>query len=585
MKNAASSPVIQINGAQPVIELPYQCKVINEGLDGLSLFLPYVCYMPEKDRLILLVTRRKYEAPTSETFHDQPMLMFSDDHGDTWSAPEPVRTGSGELQGAALSLAYLGNGKLMMLQGEHAGAWLLSRDYGEKWERLSASRGSIWDLPFVDVDPSTRRVKRISEQSYSGMRRWDWDPYLPGPTDPFSQGFLRFSLDEGRTWGEEIKIPQWLGVNEVTIVRAANGDLVAGCRTDLPKRFEQTMDEYAGLGVSISKDNGVTWSEVNMLYDWGRHHPSMVRLSTGELVMSYLVRRGYPDTPDCAFPQFGEEAIVSFDNGQTWDLDHKYILHKYQGSIDARDIFAWGSGPQNVTSALLPGDEIITIFGIGPHAGLGEEQHLFYPRDVGLVRWRINRDGLNNERTISNSPADSDLRNKFDVNPPSPPAQGRRNIATADCGATISASYCRPEPEFMMYDPYLFAQPVTFIATPAWVAVTWPDTRTVDEVFLNARELGDLLPPGRDWARRGHRLKFLKNSEWQDFPGFTEVTKAPGRNEAFDHTFKFEPLEVKGICLQLFSTGELEHAPVITRMEIIGQWTGECLGSEILYTV
>ncbi len=559
-------PVVQTNGSQPGIELPYQARVITENLHGLSLFLPYVCYMPERDRLILLVTRRDYESPASEIYHDQPMLMFSDDHGDTWSAPKPIEAEEGELQGDALSLAYLGEGKVMFLLGERTGGWFFSRDYGEMWERHSTSRGSIWDLPFVDFDPSGR-VKRVIEQSYSGMRRWDWDPYLPGPTDPFSQGFLRFSPDEGRTWGEEIKVPQWLGVNEVSIVRAANGDLVAGCRTDLPKQFEQTMDEYAGLGVSISKDDGKTWSEVNMLYDWGRHHPSMVLLSTGELVMSYLVRRGYPDTAGGQFPQFGEEAVVSFDNGQTWDLDHKYILCKYQGSINAMDIFAWGSGPQNVSSALLPGDEIITVFGVGPKAG----EHLFYPREVALVRWRINRDGLNDERTISDAPHYSDPRNRSDVNPPSPIVSGRRNIAISGCGAQASASYCRPEPEFMLYDPYLFSQPVTFIATPAWVAVTWPDIRTVDEVRLNARELGEMLPPGRDWARRGHRLKFLMDSEWQDFHGFTEVTQTPGLNEASDYVFTFEPLYVKGICLQLFSTGELERAPVIIRMEIMGQ--------------
>ena len=43
------------------------------------------------------------------------------------------------------------------------------------------------------------------------------------------------------------------------------------------------------------------------------------------------------------------------------------------------------------------------------------ELHKSYsPRDVGLVSWRVNNDGLNDDRTMANAPLDSDPRNRFD---------------------------------------------------------------------------------------------------------------------------------------------------------------------------
>jgi len=59
-----------------------------------------------------------------------------------------------------------------------------------------------------------------------------------------------------------------------------------------------------------------------MLYEYGRHHPSLVLMPDGDIVMTYVVRKGgYVDSKD-GFPQFGVEAIVSHDHGRTWDLDH-----------------------------------------------------------------------------------------------------------------------------------------------------------------------------------------------------------------------------------------------------------------------
>jgi hypothetical protein len=137
------------------------------------------------------------------------------------------------------------------------------------------------------------------------------------------------------------------------------------------------------LGVSISKDQGKTWSDLKILYEWGRHHPSMVLRPDGTILMTYVVRLGYPDTAE-GFPQFGVEAVVSRDNGQTWDLEHRYVLAAWVGRMKGAN--AWYCGTQSTSTVLLPDGTILTAFGTGfrnpPNAAT-------CIMDVALVRWRV----------------------------------------------------------------------------------------------------------------------------------------------------------------------------------------------------
>lgn len=98
--------------------------------------------------------------------------------------------------------------------------------------------------------------------------------------------------------------------SEVSLVRAANGNIVGGCRIDNSNYNSdvECNDNYDGLAVSISTDEGYTWSNgtpssgdqtpaLNPLFWHGRHHASLVHLSTvpniSIIVMSYVVREGY----------------------------------------------------------------------------------------------------------------------------------------------------------------------------------------------------------------------------------------------------------------------------------------------------
>jgi hypothetical protein len=363
--------VRQLNGDATEIRIPAKLQIVTEHWNR-SGTVPYVVYMPEKKRLVMLVNN-----PT--------VLICSDDDGATWSQPRYLHLDEhGESDtGMTTGLTYLGGGKLIANDG--AKHWL-SNDYAETWTSVAnppASNGKTWyewDPALVDKNAKTGKIVRLMSFCSDNLQ-----------SDGHFQGYLRFSADEGATWADEIKVPEMYAVNEAAFLRAGNGNIVAACRTDNPERFKNEIDHYNGLGASISQDDGRTWSKIDTLYEWGRHHPSLMLLPNNNIVMTYVVRKGYPETPD-GFPQFGIEAVVSRDNGQSWDLDHRYVLHawpanrKKSPNENNANPQAWWASCQSTSSVLLSNGVILTAFGTGyrtdPHSDVCA------PRDVGLVAWQ-----------------------------------------------------------------------------------------------------------------------------------------------------------------------------------------------------
>lgn len=395
--------VRQINGTTGDTRIPAQFQIVTENWNRV-VAVPYLVYMPEKDRLLMLV---------GCDYPHHPEVLFSADHGATWSPPKPAVLAADGRPAAGLgtSLAYLGKGSVVF----YSTARWFSRDYGATWSesvKLEPTPDGkpwyTWDPPWVERDPRTDLVIRLVESGYTWFRP-------PEVKTAHQQAFLRTSIDGGQTWGSATKVPQWEAVSEVTLLRAANRQLVAACRTDTPARLQpEVIDHTEGLGVSISKDDGLTWSPVQKLYDWGRHHPSMVLLPNGDIVMTYVVRKGYVNTPE-GFPQFGVEAIVSRDHGQTWDLDHKYVLHHWVGHIKEGPT-SWYPSSQATSTVLLPDGVLLTTFGTGYRCQeIVKGQPA--PRDVGLVKWRLNPGKVKPVTALRDAPFDSDTRNVCDPGP------------------------------------------------------------------------------------------------------------------------------------------------------------------------
>jgi hypothetical protein len=370
--------VQRMNGESEPTSIPAEIQWISEPWfrekADENAQMPYLTFLPEKDRVLMLVETHQ---PIRTAF------IHSDDHGRTWSERKWLSTDAdGQPIGVALGLTNFGGGKLLVYPENLAHGKWLSHDFGETWKMLpvhdSVKTRYMWD-PLLVLKDSHGKVTKLLEASYreTGV---PWG----SPDGFYSQAYFRSSTDEGETWSEEVKVPQWLGVNEVNVIRAANGDLVAACRTDYPKRFAHLkLDHFGGLAVSISKDEGQTWSKLTPLYEWGRHHPSLVLLPNGELLMTYVVRLGYPATWT-GIPQFGVEAVLSRDHGKTWDKEHRYILASWEGNM--RGEHAWFCGVQSTSTVQLPDGLLLTAFGTGFRNPFNAT---VCKMDVALVRWRL----------------------------------------------------------------------------------------------------------------------------------------------------------------------------------------------------
>jgi hypothetical protein len=364
--------VLRLNGEKKPTSLPARLHWISQPWNGENAQMPYLVYLPEKDRVLMLVQ-------CGQPIHSA--LITSTNHGDTWSPRQWLSVdAAGQPNGVGLGLSYLGAGQLLAFPEDLKTLWT-SSDYGQTWKGIPASKAAsemyAWD-PLLVVRGAGGRVERVAQAC--------WKPTgvaWGSPDAPYSRADLRTSADEGQTWSEPAKVPPWLGVNEVNLIIAANGDWVGACRTDYPKRFAHLQfDHYGGLGITISRDQGKTWSAVKQLYEWGRHHPSLALLPDKRILMTYVVRLGYPNNAQ-GFPQFGVEAMISNDNAHTWDFAHRYVLTTWCGTL--KDERSWFCSVQSTSTILLPDGTLLTAFGTGFNNNPAATR---CKMDVALVQWR-----------------------------------------------------------------------------------------------------------------------------------------------------------------------------------------------------
>jgi len=368
----------KLSDGRPYQDIHSEVCILTESWNCVTA-VPFIAYMPEIGRILALI---------NEGYPHHGMVLSSDDLGTTWSEPEYIHKdfhGNPDI-GFCVGLTYMGNGKAAVMRCEQNEIWF-SNDFGSTWGNPvkeppvfgNKLRYSAWDPFFVDRCNIKGRTKRLVLAGHVAYGNGYHD------TGYYCQGFIRFSTDEGWTWGMDTEVPQWRNVNEIALARAINGDMIAACRLDRQKEYIGCIDHYEGLGISISTDDGYTWSDIRILYDFGRHHPSMVVMQDGSIIMTYVVRVGYPDTND-GFKQFGIEAVASFDNGRSWDMDNRYILARWQSNRKG-DNYWWGSC-QSTSSVLLPDGNILTAFGTG-YRSQPNENGLPSPRDIGLIKWKV----------------------------------------------------------------------------------------------------------------------------------------------------------------------------------------------------
>jgi hypothetical protein len=276
---------------------------------------------------------------------EHPVITFSNNGGNDWSAFQSLPTASTGSDSRPMMLTYLGGQNLSYVSGQFR---YFSNDRGNTWSEV------------VPVPPTTNGYAFNESEGNAGVDRdangnvtrvmevgWAWD--ASWPSGAFT-GRFRSSANGGRTFGPETQPANWKyvstyndqgylrGVSDGSIVRAANGDLVAALRTDMPARFYLDGGPYddslEGTAVSISKNNGATWSNLNILFEAGRHHANLQRLPNNDLLMT-LINRDDIRTPGGSrldSTMRGCDALLSHDNGLTWNLDQRITLDEFNYS-------------------------------------------------------------------------------------------------------------------------------------------------------------------------------------------------------------------------------------------------------------
>ena len=301
--------------------------------------MPFGLVRMDNGEIALLCSREKQPPKGRKTF--EPIIAFSKDGGATWSDFRAIPGTRGRPQ----YLEWLGGGRLSFITevfDKGAGPQrLFSSDYGRTWKERIAHpptkegrsfgvEGNAW----IDRDRKghTRAILELG---------WHYAPGKHHPKDDATVVFRR-SVDGGKTWTDEVAPSQWKftaehrgkkwlrGVSEGAIVRAANGDLVAALRSDMPPRYFDGPhdDSLEGTAISISRDDGKTWSKLHFLFDAGRHHANLQRLPNGDLVCTLIVRADIRGGKLVSHRR-GCDALLSKDHGRTWNLDRRFELDRF----------------------------------------------------------------------------------------------------------------------------------------------------------------------------------------------------------------------------------------------------------------
>jgi hypothetical protein len=259
-------------------------------------------------------------------------VMLSSDEGRTWNDSDILlynlynkqeRRGDGSIVRSGtqgLLYADISQEARLRAEGRHP---VRSSDTKIAWiggpcVRVSSDNGSSWKetlLPIPEALSSSSAYNAPSIRTASGVRLLAvyGRKHLAGQPDKLGQDevFIVRSPDDGYTWETIPMCPNGLpdpkiGFNETALIEIADGKILALMRSSAEDCLWQTE----------SADAGLTWS-IPRQTPMGGFPGNVIRLRDGRLLCAYGMRRHIPQ---------GIRAMLSPDNGKTWDAEHELII-------------------------------------------------------------------------------------------------------------------------------------------------------------------------------------------------------------------------------------------------------------------
>ena len=302
-------------------------------------YWPTVALLPNGELIVIA----RAGAPHAVTHGGSRLqLVRSGDRGKTWSEPVWVAASRPDQDLRDGWLTQLKDGTLIL--GFHIYGFnsqnLPDMDHVNLYLTHSRDEGVTWDVPSqVDISPYTwgNTHGRIVELPSGTLLMHVTAAYThaPGWANIFRpiqereyQSYVFRSRDGGKTWGDRSLISNG---NETSLLGLASGKVLAAVRGPNAVSIHQSVDE------------GRTWRNLGVATESGELPGSLLLLKDGRILLSYGDRRA---------PFFGVQAVLSRDEGQTWDRDSRFQL--------VWDAPNWDCGYP--TSIQLPDGRILTVY-------------------------------------------------------------------------------------------------------------------------------------------------------------------------------------------------------------------------------
>jgi len=226
----------------------------------------------------------------------------------------------------------------------------------------SSDHGRSWSSPVkIPDDPESLALASYSSvvQLPDGTVLMPLYAYVEGEegeasrkSSPRHFSYLYRSRDGGRSWGDRSLIAA--GFNETNLVRLKSGKLLAAMREEQKPPGRSALAE--------SSDGGRHWSRPRYVTGASQHPAGLLQMPDGTIVLSHGVRH----------PPYGAQALLSRDEGQTWDRTRKLMLGYH----------SWGGGGYPCTIRLDSGHLLTLYYGNSRQGGQS------FPF-VEAVRWNL----------------------------------------------------------------------------------------------------------------------------------------------------------------------------------------------------
>lgn len=333
---------------------------------GRGNYKPGMARLPD-GKLIIGVCRNNNDPDPAKRWFEIHVYESEDD-GLTWS-----EIGTTPLYGKEPAMAALADGTLVMtVQGGFFGdaespggviakpnvlPVMRSDDGGKTWDTFVISGATDVTGAYADYP---RNLIAEADGSVTMVRALKNDYWGKGGGSPNLQ--IANSRDGGESWTFEEGLIDWnyCGFGEVATIRLRSGKMLAALRTQTPgttgEGFETTV-------ITESLDGGTHWSEPTPMLANAEVHAYLTELADGRILASYS---------NYHLP-WGSFAVVSSDEGKSWDLDNPIQLSLSQ------DLYVgWPVTLQ------LPDESLVTCCAVTSHQHEPPET-----TTCDVVRWKL----------------------------------------------------------------------------------------------------------------------------------------------------------------------------------------------------